>query len=145
MTDIAAAIALAQVGRLWELNEKRRRNAAYLSANLRGVGLPPQPAEAGAHVWHLYTVRVPEGRDELRAWLREQEIEAGVYYPYPLPAQPLYRGLGYDDAALPMARRLAGEVLSLPVHPLLSDADLERIVEAVNAWTASRVRETSRP
>ena len=138
LTDVAAAIALAQLARLPELTERRRHNAEYLSAQLRGVILPPAPAEREGHVWHLYTVRVAEGRDELRAWLRERGIEAGVYYPKTLPAQPLYRKLGYDEAVFPVARRLAREVLSLPVHPLLGEADLDRIVEAVNAWAESR-------
>lgn len=137
LTDVAAAIGLAQLRRLPDLTRQRRRNAAYLSAHLRGVELPPEPAEPDAHVWHLYTVGVPDGRDDLLAWLRDHDIEAGVYYPETLPAQPLYRDLGYDDASFPVARRLAREVLSLPVHPLLSELDLAQIVEAVNAWTES--------
>jgi dTDP-4-amino-4,6-dideoxygalactose transaminase len=139
LTDVVAAIALAQARRLPELNQARRGNAAYLSAHLRGVVTPPPPVEAAAHVWHQYTLRVPNGRDELAGWLRERDIEAMVYYPHTLPSQPLYRGLGYDDAALPVARRLAAQVLSVPVHPGLSPEDLERIVEAVNGWAAQRV------
>jgi len=137
LPEMSAALALAQFGRLAEWNETRRRNAAYLSANLRGVVLPPAPAAPGSHVWHLYTVRVAQGRDELRAWLQERGIESAVYYPHILPDQALYRGLGYSDADLPVARRLAREVLSLPVHPGLGEEDLRRIVEAVNAWTAT--------
>ena len=61
------------------------------------------------------------------------EIESSVFYPYPLPSQPLYaeRGLGGD---FPVATRIAGEVLSLPVHPGLSHDDLDRVIEAVNTW-----------
>jgi perosamine synthetase len=135
MTDLASAIALAQLPRLPELNARRRDNAAYLSRHLRGVITPPLPPEPSGHVWHQYTVRVPQGRDELARHLRERQIEAVVYYPRILPAQPLYRDLGYDEAAFPVARRLAAEVLSLPVHPGLSRDDLERIIEAVNQWT----------
>jgi dTDP-4-amino-4,6-dideoxygalactose transaminase len=138
MTDLTSAIALAQVNKLPVFNEARRRNAAYLSAHLRGVILPPEPVEPGAHVWHQYTVRVPEGRDELQAYLRSKDIEAVVYYPRVLPAQPLYRDLGFDENDYPMAQRLAAEVLSLPVHPGLSQSELDQIVEAVNAWTESR-------
>lgn len=138
ITEMSAALALAQLPRLREWNERRRANAAYLSARLQGVVLPPQPAAPEAHVWHQYTVRVPAGRDELKGWLAEHGIEAAVYYPYTLPEQPLYRGLGYGGAEVPVARRLAKESLSLPVHPALSETDLQRIVAAVNAWTAAR-------
>lgn len=138
LTDIAAAIALAQLQRLPEFTERRRANAAHLSQGLRGVSPPPPPADPRAHVWHLYTVRVEDGREALAARLREQGIEAGIYYPTPLPDQPLYRRLGYDSARLPVARRLARQVLSLPVHPALSSADLEAIVAAVNSWVEDR-------
>jgi dTDP-4-amino-4,6-dideoxygalactose transaminase len=138
MTDITSAIALAQLGRLASFNDQRRNNAAYLSTHLQGVGLPPAPASSESMVWCEYTVRVPHGRDALAAWLRERDIEAGIYYPTVLPEQPLYRGLGYTADDLPVARRLAREVLSLPVHPALSRADLDQIVEAVNAWTAQQ-------
>ncbi len=136
MTDITSAIALAQLQRLPDLTQRRRDNAAYLSSHLQGVVLPPA-IEASAHVWHQYTVTVPEGRDALVAYLRKHDIEASVYYPHTLPAQPLYRDLGYDAAAYPVAQRLASEVVSLPVHPALSRSDLDQVVAAVNAWTQS--------
>jgi perosamine synthetase len=136
LTEVAAALALAQLDRLAAHTEARRRNAAYLSARLRGVLTPPEPPEPGACVWHLYTVRVPRGRDALQAHLRGRGIESAVYYPLPVPAQKLYRDLGYEVCA-PVADRLSREVLSLPVHPGLSQADLDRIVEAVNEWTGA--------
>ena len=142
-TDVTAAIALAQLDRLEEFTQRRRENAAYLSKHLTGVVLPPEPVEPEAMVWHQYTVRVSHGRDELRAYLRDREIESSVYYPTLLPDQPLYRRKGLGGGDFPNARRLAVEVLSLPVHPALSQPDLERIVEAVNEWTASRQSETS--
>jgi dTDP-4-amino-4,6-dideoxygalactose transaminase len=138
LTDIAAAIGLAQLQRLDAFTELRRRNAEYLSANLRGVTLPPEPVEPEAHVWHQYTVRVT-GRDELAAWLRQHDIESAVHYPRVLPDHPLYRDLGYEAEDLPVARKLAGEVLSLPVHPGLSLAELDQIVAAVNAWAEARL------
>ena len=143
ITEIGAALALAQLPGLDAANEERRRNAAFLSQHLHSVTLPPAPAEPATHVWHQYTVRVEEDRDALQAHLQERGIQAVVYYPHTLPSQALYRDLGYDDTHLPIARRLAAEVLSLPVHPALSQTDLQTIVEAVNEWTASPARGAS--
>jgi dTDP-4-amino-4,6-dideoxygalactose transaminase len=136
MTDIAAAIALAQLARLPELTAQRRANAAYLSRHLEGLVPPPPPADEAAMVWHQYTVRVPQGRDALAAWLAEHGIQTGTFYPTILPDQPFYKEQGYAGD-FPVARQLAAEVLSLPVHPALSTSDLEQIVTAVNAWTTS--------
>jgi dTDP-4-amino-4,6-dideoxygalactose transaminase len=137
-TDIAAAIALEQLKRLPEFTAKRRANAAYYTANLRGVTLPPQPVEPDASVWNLYTIRVAEGRDALMAHLLEAGIEAGLYYPRTLPEQKLYADLGYTSEDLPMARRYSREALSLPCHPGLTPDDLQQIVAAVNGWAESR-------
>lgn len=135
LPEMSAALARAQLSRLAELTEKRRRNAEALTAGLKGVMLPATPERPEEHVWHQYTVRVPEGRDALRDHLREAGIETGVYYPKTLPGQELYWRLGYEVSKYPVAQRLAREVLSLPVHPGLGDADLARIVDAVNSWT----------
>jgi dTDP-4-amino-4,6-dideoxygalactose transaminase len=137
LPETSAAIALAQLPRLAELTQKRRRNAERLSAGLKGVELPPAASSPEEHVWHQYTVRVAQGRDALRGHLLEKGIETAVYYPKTLPAQKLYRDLGYDEAAFPVARRLADEVLSLPVHPGVSETDLEQIIFAVNEWTGA--------
>ena len=137
LPEISAAIALAQLSRLEELTERRRRNAARLSAGLKNVELPPAPPQPEEHVWHQYTVRVAQGRDALQAHLRNAGIETAVYYPKTLPGQKLYRDLGYNEAAFSRAVRLAGEALSLPVHPGLSDADLDQVIAAVNAWPGS--------
>jgi dTDP-4-amino-4,6-dideoxygalactose transaminase len=138
MTDIASAIALEQLKKLPRMTEARRRNAAYYSEHLRGVVLPPAPVEPEACVWNLYTIRVPEGRDELMKTLLDAGIEAGLYYPRTLPEQKLYSDLGYTSEDLPAARRYSREALSLPVHPGLSAADLALIVSTVNAWAESR-------
>jgi dTDP-4-amino-4,6-dideoxygalactose transaminase len=137
LTEMGAAIALAQLSRLASFNEKRAANARYLSENLRGVIVPPA-AWDGSSAWHLYTIRVREDRDALARRLGERGIQTGVYYPTPVPDQPLYRELGFEGEGWPNARRISREVLSLPVHPALTRADLETIVEAVNEWAAEQ-------
>lgn len=132
MTDVHAAIGLAQLGKLERFNEARIANARYLTEHLRGVVTPVTP-EGCRHVFHQYTIRVPGGRrDELQAKLTAEAIGTGVYYPVPVPRQRIYSDLGYD-ASFPQADKAAAEVLSLPVHPALCRADLETIVEAVNS------------
>lgn len=137
ITEMGAALALAQLRRLVQFNENRRANAAYLSANLHGVVIPDDPGD-GSHVWHQYTIRVPEGRDSLISALTAKGIQTSIYYPTLIPDQPLYRARGFSGEDCPNARRISQEVLSLPVHPGLSPADLDRVVSAVNNWAASR-------
>ena len=145
LSEVQAALALVQLRRLPAFNEGRRRNAALLSAGLRGVGLPPAPDETAAMVWHQYTVRVAEGRDALCRWLGERGIEAAIYYPALIPSQPLYRDLGHAATGLPVAARLAEEVLSLPVHPGLGEAEIGQVVAAVNEWAAAGDRGAFEP
>jgi dTDP-4-amino-4,6-dideoxygalactose transaminase len=136
MTDVHAAIGLAQLGKLEQFNAARIANAAYLTEHLEGVVTPSVP-EGTRHVFHQYTIRVPDGqRDDLAAQLKENGVGWGIYYPVPIHQQTFYvNELGYDDD-LPEAERAAEEVLSLPVHPALTQEDLEKIVHTVNEFTA---------
>ncbi len=135
MSDVHAAIGLAQLRKLEQFNEMRIANARYLSEHLRGVVVPVVP-EGRRHVFHQYTIRVPDGRrDAVLDGLRERGIGTAVYYPVPVHQQQFYRDMGYN-LVLPEAERAAREVLSLPVHPGLSRADLEKIADAVNALCA---------
>ena len=132
MTDIHAAIGRVQLTKVDAWTATRQANAAFLDANLRGVVVPPV-VEGAVHVYHQYTIRVPEDRDGFVKALRdEHNVGSGVYYPIPnhrLPSlAPFAPGLD-----LPETEKAAREVVSLPVHPSLSQADLERIVTAVNA------------
>ena len=139
MTDVAAAVGRVQLTRLAGWTAARRANAAALDAGLAdapGVVTPHVPP-GYTHVYHQYTIRL-EGasaaeRDEVARVLREQwRVGTGVYYPIPnhrLPSLAPYAP-GLD---LPGTERAARECLSLPVHPSLSEADLERIVRAVGA------------
>ena len=139
MTDVAAAVGRVQLTRLAGWTAARRANAAALDAGLAdapGVVTPHVP-QGYTHVYHQYTIRL-EGasaaeRDEVARVLREQwQVGTGVYYPIPnhrLPSLAPYAP-GLD---LPGTEKAARECLSLPVHPSLSEADLERIVRAVGA------------
>ena len=139
MTDVAAAVGRVQLTKLAGWTAARRANAAVLDAGLAGAPgvVTPHVPHGYTHVYHQYTIRL-EGasaaeRDEVAKVLREQwRVGTGVYYPIPnhrLPSLAPYAP-GVD---LPGTERAARECLSLPVHPSLSEADLERIVRAVGA------------
>ncbi len=137
MTDVHAAIGLAQLKKLEKFNQARQHNAAYLNQHLKGVVVPFTP-EGCEHVFHQYTLRVTGGRrDALRTHLQNNGVGSEVYYPVPVHQQSFYMtDLGYN-VVLPEAEHAALEVLSLPVHPALSQADLETIVAAVDSFTGS--------
>jgi dTDP-4-amino-4,6-dideoxygalactose transaminase len=128
MTDIHAAIGRVQLTKVGAWTTTRQENAAFLSANLEGVTTPPVAAGA-VHVYHQYTVRVPADRDGLSKALKaEYNIGSGMFYP-----TPNHRLAPFQvDVDLPETERAAKECLSLPVHPSLSQGDLERIVTAVS-------------
>jgi len=140
MTEIAAALGLAQMPKIDARNEQRRANAARLTDLLapledQGKLVLPRTVPGRTHVWHQYTVRVTAGRearDALHVSMRGRGVETAVFYPTPIHRQPLYVRLGYGELDLPVAQRLADEVLSLPVHPALSDDDLEQIATAIH-------------
>jgi perosamine synthetase len=141
MTDLQAAIGVPQMRRLDATNRARQQNARCLSdglAGLAGVVTPVTPA-GRTHVFHQYTIRVtPEtgvGRDEVVARLQRSGIGAGVYYPhraYDYACFADHPRIASTDPC-PVAKQMAQEVVSLPVHPLLSESDLDRIIEAVRS------------
>jgi len=137
LTDVQAAIGLSQLRKIDALTAQRCANAEYLNHGLKGLkGVEtPRVRPSAQHVYHQYTIRVPE-RDWLAARLGENGIGVGIHYPTPIHQQPLYRQKGYVDR-LPNAEQACREVLSLPVHPSLSRADLDCIVETLWKLCAS--------
>lgn len=137
MTDVHAAIGLEQLKKLPEFNHARQRNAEFYNQYLKGV-ITPGLSEGAEHVYHQYTIRVAEEkRDALIEHLKQNEIGCGVYYPVPVHQQNYYtKDLGYSQS-LPVTEKVAKQVLSLPVHPALSPADLEQVVDAVNSFAGS--------
>ncbi|WP_276261525.1 DegT/DnrJ/EryC1/StrS family aminotransferase [Haloglomus litoreum] len=134
MTDMAAAIGRAQLDRLPSFVATRRRNADRLDDGLDPTPLAlPVPVDGARHAYNQYTVRARRiDRDDLRAALDDAGIDTGIYYPTPIHQQPAYAG---HRESYPISERAATEVLSLPVHPGLSDADVDRIVAAVREVT----------
>jgi perosamine synthetase len=146
LTDFAAALGREQLRRLPAAIRARRRNAASLTRQFEGTPgiLLPRAAAGVLHAFNLYTLRLDPrilhlSREEFRQALARRGIESVVHYPTPLHRQPIFRGFG-SDRDFPVSTHLAQTVLSLPVHPGLTERDVARIVRAVRevAGTATR-------
>jgi dTDP-4-amino-4,6-dideoxygalactose transaminase len=138
LTDVAAAVGRVQLARLGEWTQRRRANAAYLDSKLAGVVTPHVPAGV-RHVYHQYTIRVTGDRDAFQSALAGCGVGSAVYYPTPIHRlRPYLTEDGrVGDWKLPETDRAAEEVLSLPVFPSLTAAELDRIAEAVNDAAAN--------
>ncbi|MGA8849171.1 MAG: DegT/DnrJ/EryC1/StrS family aminotransferase [Dehalococcoidia bacterium] len=136
MTDIAAAIGICQLKKLDEFNRRRIEHARFLTETLSNFcGLiTPFVTPDVKHVFHQFTIKVTGdfamSRDELKQRLKDRGIMTEVYYPLPIHKQPLYKELGYN-VSMPNAGKACAEVLSLPVHPLLTEEELDYIIETI--------------
>ncbi|MCM1567415.1 MAG: DegT/DnrJ/EryC1/StrS family aminotransferase [Dehalobacter sp.] len=138
MTDISAAIGLAQLKKVTAFNEKRIENSKYLTRRLEGIrGIKTPVIKQGCkHVFHQYTIRITKefnnGRDEVVTKLNKAGIGTGIYYPLPVHMQTLYENNGYDES-YPISEQAAGEVVSLPVHPSVTTEDIDFIAETLRS------------
>lgn len=136
LTDLQAAVVLPQLDGYAQQLIARRANAAGLSqrlADVPGLVLPTQLV-GREHVWHQYTVLLPAGTDRNAAVasLTESGVGSGIYYPKPVYDYDTYRSRAdVIRSATPVADDVAARCLSLPVHPRVSEADLDTIAEAV--------------
>ena len=139
MTEIAAAIGRAQLAKLDGFNEIRRRNASVLDEGLAGIPgvVTPRERRGYRHVYHQYTLRIEHNRDSFQARLLELGVGTAVHYPVPVHRQPLYVELGYDEVSMPASEAAASQVLSLPVHPGVTESDLDRIIDSVRKVAAT--------
>jgi len=135
---LQAAILRVKRGHLHRWQSARDRNAAHYIGRLAGcpaIALPAPPPAGSRHVYHQFVIRVLRGsRDALKTFLAEQGIDTGIYYPIPLHLQECFAPLGGRPGDLPVAERAAREVLALPVHPDLTEGDLDRVISAVLGW-----------
>jgi dTDP-4-amino-4,6-dideoxygalactose transaminase len=133
LDELQAAVLRVKLRHLDRSNEKRRRAAADYGRALRGVNGVTIPVEEprAHHVYHQYTVRILKSRrDELRKELAERGVDSKVYYPVPCHKLPVY---GSNAGSLPVTEAAAREVLSLPIGPALTSADLHRVVKVLRS------------
>ena len=135
LDGLQAAILNAKLPHLDAWNEKRRMHAAHYSALLKDitqVAVPQERANA-RHSWHLYVVRAQQ-RDALQQFLKERGVETQVHYPTPLPLLPAYAYLGYAARDFPIASGYQQEILSLPMYPEMTDAEIEFVVAQIKSF-----------
>ncbi len=150
MTELQAALGIAQIEKLERFTRQRIANATFLTNHLK-EGVPTPIVRPGCrHVYHQYTIRVPLHRDEWIKHLWAKGIATSIHYPLAIHQQPFYRHHpslfyvlspgarayiqgGDPTALLPATEKAVQQVLSLPVHPALSEDDLTRIASEVGA------------
>lgn len=134
---IQAAILHVKLPALHDWNEGRRRNAALYHELLAdvaeiddtGIGLPGHEP-GNYHIYHQYTIRHPR-REALQAYLKEHQVDSEIYYPLPLHLHPAYAYLQHKEGDFPKAEKAAGEVLSLPIHPELTEEQIRYVAQLI--------------
>lgn len=137
MPEIEAALGRAQLRKLPGFLAKRAENAKVLTEKLAGTKVvPPIVPDGMKHNWYLYTIRCNSNkeREELRGKLTEAGFGVAIYYPIPVHRTPYYADQGYGKLDLPETERAAGTVLSLPVNPLVTADDLEKMLEIIKKY-----------
>ena len=136
MNTVNAAIGRIQLKYLEDWNEKRRRVAKEYDRKLDGIGdlvIPPRGNSKIKPVYHLYVIRTKH-RDKLKEYLEKRGIECGIHYPLPVHLQPPYKQMGFHEGMFPNAERWAKEVLSLPMHPNLTEEEIEYVVSCIEEF-----------
>jgi dTDP-4-amino-4,6-dideoxygalactose transaminase len=135
LDEIQAALLCTRLAWLEEFTARRRQIAKsyYAGINTPKIQLMAQPLHEENHVYHLFVVRCNQ-RDHLSAYLTEKGISNLSHYPIPVHHQKPCRGLKCDPAGLAVAEQHALQCLSIPCHPQISDLDLEKVIEVINAY-----------
>jgi len=133
LDEVQAALLRIKLRHIDRIVKGRQAIADAYDRGLKDLDVrtPARPAD-GRHVFNLYTIRTPR-RDRLREALGHHGIGSSVCYPQPLHLQEVYRGLGYRAGSLPVAEALAKEVLSLPIFPEMTQAQVDRVCEVTGA------------
>lgn len=130
LDSIQAAILVFRMDGLKQVEERRRQNAAYYNEALADVVVTPTEGPGEHHVYHTYVIQTPE-RDALKAHLETRGVSSKVHYPVPIHLQEASKHLGYGPGDFPVTERLSREILTLPVHQYLTDAQREHVAASV--------------
>ncbi len=139
LAELQAAFLCAKEKHLDGWNDRRQSIANRYLAGLSGSGLGlPRIYEGNNCTWHQFTIR-SDRRDELMAFLKEREVDSGIYYPVPIHLHAPYAAYGHGAGSLPVTERVSRECLSLPVHPHLTDEQADWVVESTQAFAKALV------
>ena len=113
-------------------NQRRRKIAKYYRENINNpLIILPQTYDEMSHVWHIFAIRTNK-RDRLQQYLKENGIETNIHYPTPPHKQIAYKE--WNSVNLPVTEKIHNEILSIPMSPVLTDSEVEKVVEVLNDW-----------
>ena len=132
LDEIQAAILDVKLSGLDKDNARRREIAQYYCENIKNPNfILPSTYNETAHVWHVFVVRTPK-RDELQKYLADNSIQTIIHYPTPPHKQSAYKEL--NNLSLPITEQIHREILSLPISPVITNEEMEKIVKTINIW-----------
>lgn len=133
LDEMQAAVLDVKLKYIDAENAQRREVATFYGANInhKAIILPKLPADYNTHVWHLYVIRSKE-RDRLQSYLTEKGIQTQIHYPIPPQKQEAYKE--YAGLSFPITEQIHNEVLSLPISPVMTQEEVNQVVEAVNSF-----------
>jgi dTDP-4-amino-4,6-dideoxygalactose transaminase len=135
LDTLQAALLRIKLNHIETYNELRARNAEAYTQELKGIVKTPTLHPDCNHIYHQYTIRTP-GRDELKAFLNQNEIGIGIHYPIPLHLQPVLSHLGLPEGSYPEAESAAREVMSLPCYPELTGEQRSYVIDKIKEFLA---------
>ena len=138
LDTLQAAILNVQLKHLPQSIARKQAIAARYDAalsNITGLSIPARNAKS-THVFHQYTLRISKYRNELKKYLADAGIDSMVYYPTPIHLQKAYQSLEFPKETFPIAEQLCEEVLSIPIHATLTDAEVDYVIDKIKAFFA---------
>lgn len=131
---LQATILSVKLPYLDRWNERRREIARQYDKKITNSAIKkPAVAENNSHIYYVYTITT-EKRDELKEYLKENEITSGVYFPVPFHLQVVYKQLGYKRGDMPNAEFVAAHSMVLPMFPELTQEEIDKVIDVVNRW-----------
>ena len=140
LDGLQAAVLNVKLPYIQEWNQRRAAHASQYTEELSDVsGITAPPIRNNAdHVFHLYVIRVDNGRDDLQDFLKQRDISTSIHYPTPLPFMEAYSSLGHTSSDFPVAATYQDKILSLPIYPELTEGMINYVSSAIRSWSESR-------
>ena len=136
LDELQAAILNAKLKKLDKLNNKRRAIAKLYCEQIKNPHIQlPHEAHYAFHIWHLFVIQ-SDSRDELRGWLKENEIESLIHYPIPLHKQRFFLESSFRKKPCPVAENQAKKILSIPLYPTMNQKQIQYVIQTLNSYRA---------